>query len=433
MHDTPSSERLRIGLFGRCNSGKSTLLNTLAGQQAALVSAAPGTTTDPVNKAMELPGLGAVVVTDTAGFDDRSPLGAARCAQTERIARRCDLAVIVCPEDAGCGECHPAVAYRTEAQWVARFRAQGVPVVALLNRRDPAQETAAGELFAGSPASAATPGQRPTVGVVAPTTLTHALRALVVVANAATGEGLDRLLEELAAAAGNRDADTITGDLAAAGDVAVLVMPQDAGAPRGRLILPQAQTLRELLDKGCTAVCCTPDHLARTLQSLAAPPRLIVTDSQAFAAVSALKPEATLLTSFSVLYAGYKGDINLFIAGAAAIDRLTERSRVLIAEACTHAPAEEDIGRVKLPRLLRRRAGGGLRVEVVAGADFPDDLRGYDLVIHCGGCMFTRRHVLSRIRRAEAQGVPVTNYGVALAALTGILPQVAWPGRKAEL
>lgn len=407
MNDTPFAERLRIGLFGRCNSGKSSLLNALAGQHAALVSDLPGTTTDPVNRAMELPGLGAVAVTDTAGFDDRSPLGAARRTQTERIAQRCDLAVIVCRETApGCEDSAMADACRAERAWAARFRAQGVPVVAVLNQPDSAANPAA---------------------------LGRLLEVPAIAVNALTGEGIDRLLEALAAAAGNRDGGTITGDLCAAGDVVLLVMPQDAEAPRGRLILPQAQTLRELLDKGCTAVCTTPERMAQSLAALAAPPRLVVTDSQAFAAVSALTPQASLLTSFSVLYAGYKGDIALFVAGAAAIGRLTERSRVLIAEACTHAPAGEDIGRVKLPRLLRRRAGEELRVDVVAGTDFPDDLRAYDLVIHCGGCMFTRRHVLARIRRAQAQGVPVTNYGIALAYLTGILPQVVWPGRTAEL
>ena len=216
----------------------------------------------------------------------------------------------------------------------------------------------------------------------------------------------------------------LTGGLAEAGDVVVLVMPQDIQAPKGRLILPQVQTLRNLLDKGCTPVCSTADRLPQALAALSAPPALMITDSQVFPRAEALCPAQTRLTSFSILFARQKGDIRLFMEGAKALLALRPDARVLIAEACTHVPRHEDIGRVKLPRLLRRRFGESLRIEVVGGNDFPEELSGYDLVIHCGACMFTRRHVLNRLRRARACGVPVTNYGVALAALGGMLERV---------
>ena len=220
------------------------------------------------------------------------------------------------------------------------------------------------------------------------------------------------------------EAVDVTEGMAKAGDVVVLVMPQDIQAPKGRLILPQVQVLRSLLDKGCTPVCSTADRLPQALAALSVPPALMITDSQVFPQVEALCPPQTRLTSFSILLARQKGDIRLFLAGAKALLALRPGARVLIAEACTHVPRNEDIGRVKLPRLLRRRFGEGLQIEVVGGNDFPEDLSGYDLVIHCGACMFTRRHVLNRLRRARACGVPVTNYGVALAALGGILGRV---------
>ena len=219
---------------------------------------------------------------------------------------------------------------------------------------------------------------------------------------------------------------SLTGKLAGENDLILLVMPQDIQAPRGRLILPQVQTIRELLDKKCLVMSCTADKMEETLQALSRAPKLIITDSQVFPLVSQKKPESSLLTSFSVLFARYKGDIDAFIQGAQAIDRLTEQSRVLIAEACTHAPLSEDIGRVKIPRLLRKRFGEALSIDMVSGVDFPKDLSGYDLVIHCGACMFNRKYVLSRVRQAKQQDVPITNYGITIAKLTGILDQVVY-------
>ena len=219
---------------------------------------------------------------------------------------------------------------------------------------------------------------------------------------------------------------SITGDMVRQGDVVLLVMPQDAQAPKGRLILPQVQTIRELLDKKCIVVSCTPDDMQSALSALASPPQLIITDSQVFGRVYEMKPEGSRLTSFSVLFAGYKGDIRYFVKSALAIDSLTPQSRILIAEACTHAPATEDIGREKIPRMLRQRVGQSLEVDIVSGADFPQDLTPYDLVIHCGSCMFNRKHVLGRVERAVSQGVPMTNYGIAIAHLSGILSKIEY-------
>jgi [FeFe] hydrogenase H-cluster maturation GTPase HydF len=234
-------------------------------------------------------------------------------------------------------------------------------------------------------------------------------------------------IEELRAAitaAYRSEERLITEGFCKAGDRVLLVMPQDKSAPKGRLIQPQVQTIRELLDRGCIPICCTPERMAEALAALATPPELIITDSQAFEAVYTLKPAASVLTSFSILFARYKGDISLFTEGVKALGRLTPTSRILIAEACTHTPQNEDIGRVKLPRILRKKFGEGLHIDIVGGANYPEDLTPYDLVIHCGACMFNRRHVLTRIERARKQGVAITNYGVILAALSGILDRV---------
>lgn len=392
MEQTPRANRLHIGIFGRCNSGKSSLVNALTGRQTAIVSQVAGTTTDPVSTPIELPGVGAAVLLDTPGFDDGGELGTQRIAQARRMAERTDIAIVV----------FGTQVTDIEMEWVELFRKKGTPVLAVQGKCDLPHDMASVERTTG-------------------------LKPIPV--NTLTGEGVPALLAAIVRAAENRDERTITGDLVSAGDVVLLVMPQDAQAPKGRLILPQAQTIRELMDKGCVAVSCTPEGMERALAALSAPPKLVVTDSQAFAVVADMTPSESLLTSFSVLFACHKGDINSFTTGAAAIDRLTEHSRVLIAEACAHAPAEEDIGRVKIPRLLRQRIGAGLGVDLIAGDDFPADLTPYDLVIHCGACMFNRRHVLSRISAAAEQGVSITNYGIALAHLTGILPRVVWPGK----
>jgi [FeFe] hydrogenase H-cluster maturation GTPase HydF len=392
--------RLHIGIFGRRNAGKSSLVNAIAGQQVAVVSEVAGTTTDAVQKTMEIPGLGPVVFIDTAGFDDVGELGAKRMEQTRRAVEKTDVAVVLFDGND----------FRLEKEWADMFRVRRVPVIAVLAKSDLVADARSAAVRIEAAAN---------------------LRPVVV--SARTGEGTEELIKAIAEVvpvlhtAGTEAPETILGDLVAAGDTVMLVMPQDAEAPRGRLILPQAQTIRELLDRGCTVVGCQPDDMKQALGALKAAPDLIVTDSQAFAAVSALTPPESRLTSFSVLFARYKGDIEAFVEGVAAIDRLTENSRVLIAEACSHAPREEDIGRVKIPKMLRRKAGEGLRIDIVGGDDFPADLTPYDLVIHCGACMFNRRHVLSRVAQARAQKVSITNYGIAIAHLTGILGRVVYP------
>lgn len=392
MAATPQSERLHIALFGRCNSGKSTLLNRLTGQDAAIVSPRAGTTTDPVRKAMEWPGVGAVTLIDTPGLDDQSALGGERVAQTRKTLDQADRAIVLlCSEDT-----------EIEQPLLEELRLREIPTLLLLNQIDRMEELPS---------------------VVA--RLAARLGQEVLPVSGLTGEGIDRLYRAVAAMA-PREERLLTEGLCEAGDVVLLVMPQDASAPKGRLIQPQVQTLRELLDRHCIALCCPPEEMAATLQALREPPRLVITDSQVFDRVEALTPASSLLTSFSVLMARYKGDIREFVAGAEALRRLSSRSRVLIAEACTHAPQNEDIGRVKLPRMLRKRFGEALQIDIVGGRDFPEDLTPYDLVIHCGACMFNRRLVMSRVARARAAGVPITNYGVAIAALQGILDRVTW-------
>lgn len=388
---TPNSNRLHIALFGRRNSGKSSLINALTGQDVALVSDTPGTTTDPVLKAMEIQGVGPCLFIDTPGYDDEGELGEMRMTRTLKAAEKTDLAILLC---------HPDM--DKELQWIQQLKEKNIPVILLLNKADILEDAA-------SIASAIKnkTGESP----------------LIVSANTRQG------MEEIRRAIIRRlpedfDAQSITGKLVSAGDLVLLVMPQDIQAPKGRLILPQAQTLRELLDKKCIAVSCTTDQMEVTLQALSRPPKLIITDSQVFKTVYERKPAESKLTSFSVLFAAYKGDIDYYTASATTIGTLKENSRVLIAEACTHAPLSEDIGRVKLPRMLRQKIGEGLQIDIVSGNDFPANPEKYALIIQCGACMFNRKYVLSRIAQAKEQKVPMTNYGIAIAWLSGILDKI---------
>lgn len=393
----PSANRLHIGIFGKVNSGKSSFLNAFVGQKVSIVSNVAGTTTDAVTKAMEVSPLGACVFIDTAGFDDHTPLGTERYEKTRHAAEKCDMAVLLIASS-------DTKDFTEEKEWETYFRSKKIPVVVVWNEIE------------GIEGSCDFP------------TATSIFEETLVRVCAKTGEGMDDVKEALARKMPKDfELPSLTGDLVHMSDVVMLVMPQDAQAPKGRLILPQVQTIRELLDKACIVISVTPDKMKDALEKLINPPKLIITDSQVFAQVYEMKPKESMLTSFSVLFAAYKGDLAYYIEGAKKIDALQETSKVLIAECCTHAPMTEDIGRVKLPNLLRKRYGKNLSVDIVSGTDFPNDLSAYDLIIQCGGCMFNRRYVLSRIERAKIQQVPMTNYGVAIAHLTGILDNITIP------
>ena len=390
LSSTPSANRVHIGLYGKRNSGKSSLINAITNQETALVSDFAGTTTDPVYKAMEIHGIGPCMLIDTAGFDDEGELGRLRVEKTRQALEKTDIAVLVF-------DGRPVT---EEKEWLSLLKQKKTPILAVVNKLDLLENPQA---YAD--------------------TLKRDYGLSPVLVSTKTREGIDKVREELIRLLPeDYEQESITGHLVSQGDCVLLVMPQDIQAPKGRLILPQVQTIRDLLDHRCLVMSCTTDKLDEALSALKQPPKWIITDSQVFKTVYDKKPKESRLTSFSVLFANYKGDLSEFVQGAAAIESLTEHSKVLIAEACTHAPLSED--REKLPRMLRNKVGQGLAVDVVGGPAFPEDLSGYDLIIHCGACMFNRRHVMSRIDRAKSQGVPITNYGVAIAKLSGILDKI---------
>ena len=386
MNLTPESHRLHIVLLGNRNSGKSSVLNAVAGQQASIVSDTPGTTTDQVHKPMEIIGLGPCVLIDTAGLDDTGELGQKRVQCSLDAVKSADIVL--------------AVLDATTCE-IPRLPQTGVRILPVINKADKVSPSALGAFCLETEKKF---GIKP------------------IVTNALDGEGIQELIPAIRECIPEDwDAPLLTAGLLEEGELAVLVMPQDRLAPKGRLILPQQQTIRELLDRKCRIACCDADTLPATLESLNETPRAIIADSQVMDRIRGLKPDGTVLTSFSMLLAAAKGDISFFKQSAKAIDRLTPRSRVLIAEACTHAPAGEDIGRVQIPRLLRSRVGEELAIDVVSGRDFPEDLSAYSLVIHCGACMFNRRYMLARVQQAKDQGVPMTNYGVTIAYIKNLL------------
>lgn len=395
LNQAPQAVRRHIAIFGRRNVGKSSLINAITGQQVAIVSPEAGTTTDPVNRAMEIHSLGPCLLIDTAGYDDEGNVGELRNERTRKVLDQADMALLVFDQTQD---------LTLERQWLDRLQQIDVPVVLVLNKIDLISNMLQ-----------AIDHVRRTLGLTP------------VPVSTTDPQSIERLRQALIKAGGGDEGLSLTGRLAKPGDTVLLVMPQDPQAPKGRLILPQVQTLRDLLDKQCVSLCCTPANMKQCLDNLKEPPALIITDSQVFKQVYELKPEQSRLTSFSVLMAANKGDVKVLTKGAEAIDRLTPHSRVLIAEACTHAPMSEDIGRVKIPRIIRQRVGQSVAFDIRAGKDFPEDLRPYDLIIHCGACMFNRRMMLSRISKAQQQGVPITNYGLAIAHLQGILPHIALP------
>lgn len=405
LNETPSANRLHIGIFGKTNSGKSSFINMFTGQEVSIVANVAGTTTDPVYKAMEIHPLGPCTLIDTAGYDDHTELGVLREEKTRLAAEKTDIAVIVisAEESIAKDDIRFCDTFPREYSWYQLFKEKKTPVLFVVNKVDLNDQ--ADKLVSHL--------QRETKETVIPVSCTTK-HGLSEVKNA-----LIRMMPE------SFGTHYITGDLVKEDNQVLLVVPQDIQAPKGRLILPQVQTIRELLDKKCLVSCVTTDKMIPMLNSLKEPPKLIITDSQVFDYVYENKPEQSLLTSFSVLFAAYKGDIQYYVQSAQAISKLTEHSKILIAECCTHAPLQEDIGRVKIPKMLKAKYGAGLQVDMVAGMDFPQDLTGYDLVIQCGGCMFNRKYVLSRIERARHQNVPMTNYGITIAYLKGILDKIS--------
>lgn len=383
MNTTPAGERVHIGFFGKRNAGKSSLLNAVTGQELAVVSPVEGTTTDPVYKAMELLPLGPVMLIDTPGFDDEGQLGELRVKKTVQVLEKTDIAVLVAEAGRGLVPC--------DEELITLFREREIPYIIVFNKSD-------------------------SNGTVEDNNITD-----VIYASAITGTGVRELKEKLAAMLPDREERRLVADLVKPLDVVVLVVPIDSAAPKGRLILPQQQTIRDLLEAGAIPVVTRESELAESLAKLREKPALVITDSQAFAEVAAIVPREIPLTSFSILMARYKGFLKLAIEGASAIDRLRDGDKVLIAEGCTHHRQCDDIGTVKIPRFLKKYTDKELVIETSSGAGFPEDLTPYALIIHCGGCMLNEREVLRRMRFADRQGVPVTNYGIAIAKMKGIL------------
>jgi len=382
LNDTPSGERIHIGFFGKRNAGKSSLVNAVTGQELSVVSDIRGTTTDPVSKAMELLPLGPVMIIDTPGFDDEGFLGELRVKKTRQILGKTDVAVLVSNSAGSMSD--------TDKELLELFREKNIPYIIAWNKSD--------------------------ISCVICT------KDNEVAVSSKDGSGIIELKEKIASLAGNNvNKSRIVGDLLNPGDFVVLVTPIDAAAPKGRLILPQQQTIRDILDSDAVSVVVKEYQLEQTLEKLERKPAMVITDSQAFKMVSKIVPEDVPLTSFSILMARYKGFLETAVMGASAIESLKNESRVLLSEGCTHHRQCGDIGSVKLPALLKKYTGALLDIKTSSGRDFPEDLSEYDLVIHCGGCMLNEREVDNRRKTAESQGIPFTNYGTAIAYMNGIL------------
>ncbi len=389
MNATPSSERVHIGIFGKRNAGKSSLINAMTGQELAIVSDIAGTTTDPVSKAMELLPLGPIVMIDTPGLDDESTLGAQRIRKAMQVMNKCDLGVVVVDAEEGMDAAHQELLDRLEQK--------KIPHIIVMNKCDQLQ-------------------------TVPPDT------SSVRYVSAKTGAGIHALKDAIAALAPSGDNPRrIVADLLQPSDFVVLVVPIDSAAPKGRLILPQQQTIRDILECGATAIVCRETELAETLQKLGQPPRMVITDSQAFGVVAGITPPEVPLTSFSILFARYKGQLQSNLDGVRALDKLHDGDRILISEGCTHHRQCDDIGTVKLPRWIAQYTGKTFQYEFSSGGSFPDDLSRYQLIVHCGACMLSEREMKYRIARAQDDGVPMTNYGILISHIHGILARATAP------
>lgn len=392
MNQTPASERVHIGFFGRRNAGKSSVMNAVTGQDLAVVSDVRGTTTDPVYKSMELLPLGPVVMMDTPGIDDEGELGALRVRKSYQVLNKTDAAVLVI--DGGVG------VTPEDKALLKRIWEKKIPYVIAVNKKE----------------------------LAAPDALEKIVDELssedgeIIAVSAATGEGIDELKEQIAAAADTEEPERyIVRDLLKPSDMAVLVVPIDKAAPKGRLILPQQQTIRDILEADAVSVVVKETELKNVLGQFQNKPKMVITDSQAFEKVAADTPEDILLTSFSILFARYKGDLAAVVKGVTALDTLEDGDAILISEGCTHHRQCDDIGTVKLPRWIREYTGKEIRIETTSGTEFPDELTKYKMIIHCGGCMLNEREMKYRLKCAEDQGVPMTNYGITIAYMKGIL------------
>lgn len=383
LNDTPRGERVHIGIFGKRNAGKSSLINALTNQKTAIVSDVKGTTTDPVYKAMEILPLGPVVIIDTPGTDDVGELGSMRVKAAKKVLEKTDIALVAVDEGRLTAE---------DSDIISEIKKRDIPYIIVYTKSDICKNA---ELPQGENAIAV---------------------------SAETGENIGKLRELIASVfGGNTDDKRIVGDLISKGDVILLVIPIDSSAPKGRLILPQQQVIRDILESGAFPVVTRDTELADCFDKLKAPPALVITDSQAFKKVAETVPEDIMLTSFSILMARYKGILKQAAQGAAAVEKLKDGDTVLISEGCTHHRQCEDIGTVKIPKWLEKYTGKTLNYKFTSGREFPDDLTGIDLVVHCGGCMLNEREVCSRMRIAEEQNIPMTNYGILIAYMNGIL------------
>lgn len=399
---TPNASRIHIGIFGRTNAGKSSFVNCLTGQTTSIVSSVAGTTTDVVKKAMEIHNLGPCVILDTAGLDDNTQLKKERMHATGEALQHCDIAVLLLHEKD----------ISVEACFLKQIQEKKIPIIGILSHVDLMSSEEREETIAN---------------------LESKLGIPVIGFSAVTRRGLDEIKQTfIHVLKENTKRKSLLDGMVKKGDTVILVMPQDAEAPVGRLIQPQVMVIRDLLDRHCYVISVATEEFQSSLEKLKDKPDLVITDSQVFGVIAPMVPEGVKLTSFSILMAALKGDISYYARSAEKIATLNKDARILIAECCTHAPVEEDIGRVKIPALLRKKISPSLQIEVKAGTDFPDDIQKYDLVIQCGGCMFNRRYILNRIEQAKQNHVPMTNYGIAIAWLNGILQQVTIPEGEVE-